>query len=222
METNDILSENISHNQNLFAEFTGILLGDGSLSVYKSIVNGKTKFQHRLKVTLDSREQEYTKYVANLLEKLFFLRPLIRFKKEGNVVDIILFDKRIVNFLIDKGFAPSPKWNRAIIPESLLKSNLEKQVIKGYFDTDGSVVIANNNGTQYPRLELKVCPSPMQSQLTTMLAKLGFHFGVYQIGRGEIRIQLNGKEQLRKWHSEIGFGNERHLKKAELFLKNQQ
>ena len=211
------MSENISSNQTLFAEFAGVLLGDGSLSIYKSIVNGKTKFQHRLKVTLDSREQEYMRYVANLLEKLFFLRPLIRFKKEGNVVDIILFDKRIVNFLIDTGFALSPKWNRATIPNSLLKSDLEKQIVKGYFDTDGSVVIANNNGTKYPRLEMKVCPSPMQSQLIAILAKLGFHFGVYQIGRGEVRIQLNGRKQLRKWREQIGFSNKRHIDKANLF-----
>ncbi|MBI4140341.1 hypothetical protein HY485_00745, partial [Candidatus Woesearchaeota archaeon] len=64
----------------LFAEFAGILLGDGSLSRYECKSRQGIKIQSRLKVTLDSRETDYAKYVQELLTKLFEVKSLVRFK----------------------------------------------------------------------------------------------------------------------------------------------
>ena len=86
---------------------------------------------------------------------------------------------------------------------------LGKYVLRGYFDTDGCVAITNNNGTIYPRLEMKIMPSPMKQQLQELLNMYGFKYGVYEIGRGEVRIQMNGKKQLEKWKKEIGFSNKK-------------
>ncbi|PSG99443.1 MAG: hypothetical protein BRC29_04980 [Nanohaloarchaea archaeon SW_7_43_1] len=96
-----------------------------------------------------------------------------------------------------------------------MDNSLEKYVFRGYFDTDGSVVLTDNNGTLYPRLETKICPSPMQNQLTKILESQGFNFGAYGIGKGKIRIQMNGKGQLAKFRDEIGFKNNKHVLKAQ-------
>ena len=66
---------------------------------------------------------------------------------------------------------------------------------------------------------MKVCPSHMQKQFVDILEKLGFRFGVYQIGNGEVRIQLNGIHQLRKWVTGIGFSNPKHMNKARRMIK---
>ncbi len=124
----------------------------------------------------------------------------------------------ILQFLQNVGFVLAPKWKRAIIPSCFLRPELELFVVRGYFDTDGSVVITNNNGTIYPRLEMKISPSPMQAQFIDILKRNNFHFGVYDIGRGKVRIQLNGIQQLKKWYEKIGFSNHRHLEKAKKFL----
>ena len=189
------------------AEFIGIMLGDGYF--------GDT----RLKITLNSVDDfEYMGYVSRLINSLFGEKAIIKFRKNEKTVDLFIFKRKVLNYLTEKGLLKSPKRNTATIPKEFLKFDLA--VLRGYFDTDGSVVITNNNGTIYPRLEMKVCPSPMQGQFVQILRKHKFRFGVYEIGRGEVRIQMNGKKELKKWSNLVGFSNKKHLRKAQRFLKN--
>jgi len=198
------------------AELIGILLGDGSLSLHKY----NPTLNNRLKISFNSRDDlDYTEYVRCLLLDIFGVKPILKFRKEENTADLYLFKKNILEYLVDQiGVRLSPKWNRAIIPKDFCKNHLDVLVIRGYFDTDGCVVITNNNGIKYPRLEMKVCPSPMQFQFINILKKYNFRFGVYNIGKGKVRIQLNGIKQLTKWMSLIGFSNEKHLKKVIEFI----
>ncbi|VVB81103.1 LAGLIDADG-like domain protein [uncultured archaeon] len=202
-----------------FAEFAGILLGDGHIASYiTNHTNNRVQVTNIIKITLDSREEQYAQYVKDLMTGLFGKTPKLEKRDGENTVDIRFSGLNNVQFLQSIGFVLAPKWKRAIIPPCFLRPELELFVIRGYFDTDGSVVITNNNGTIYPRLEMKVSPSPMQPQFIEILRRHNFHFGVYQIGKGKIRIQLNGKEPLKKWYKEIGFSNHRHLEKAKKFL----
>jgi hypothetical protein len=198
------------------AEFIGILLGDGSLC----IKNVNSKCHSRLKITLDSNnDKEYINYVSNLIEVVFGIKPSIKKRPTENAVDIFVFNKEVITYLIDEvGLQLSPKWNRAIVPNAFLKDDTDFLVIRGYFDTDGALVTANNNGTTYPRLEMKVCPSPMQRQFIEILTKYNFRFGVYQIGKGKVRIQLNGKKELAKWIKLIGFSNQKNIGKIKRFI----
>lgn len=198
------------------AEFIGILLGDGSIC----IKNINSKCHNRLKITLDSNsDKEYINYVGNLIEGLFKIKPHIKKRKNENAVDVFIFNKEIITFLVNEvGLQLSPKWDRAIVPTAFLKDNLDLLVIRGYFDTDGALVATNNNGTIYPRLEMKVCPSPMQSQFIAILNKYEFKFGTYQIGKGKVRIQLNGKGQLESWIKLVGFSNQKNSDKIKRFL----
>jgi hypothetical protein len=87
--------------------------------------------------------------------------------------------------------------------------------LRGCFDTDVSLVLTNNNGILYPRLEIKVCQSPMQNQIIKILKMNGFGLGIYNLGSGAVRIQMNGKNQLKKWVNGVGFSNPKHYCKAE-------
>jgi hypothetical protein len=44
---------------------------------------------------------------------------------------------------------------------------------------------------------MKISPSPMQNQFVKILEEEKFNFGKYDIGKGKVRIQMNGKTQLR-------------------------
>ena len=196
------------------AEFIGVLLGDGSIGKYKCKAGERVKTQYRTKVTLSSREKEYLNYLDKIFQEIFGIEPIKRQKKNENVIEMLSYRKELFKFLTQEiGLKEAPKWNNAVIPKRYLKNNLEKDVLRGYFDTDGSLVLTDNNGTLYPRLEMKICPSPMQKQLISILERLGFRFGVYKIGKGKVRIQLNGKGQLNKWIKEVGFSNKKHTKK---------
>ena len=198
-----------------WAEFAGILLGDGMLGIYHTQATNRIKIVYRIKVTLDSREVQYGEYVQKLMTTLFGKEPKIRMVPGVHVQNILLSGKRYTDVLQNKGFKLSPKWNRAVIPEQFLTPEFDHLVLRGYFDTDGSVVITDNNGTRYPRLEMKISPSPMQQQFIDILRRRKFHFGIYKIGKGKVRIQMNGMKQLRKWCDEIGFSNSRHAEKAQ-------
>jgi intein/homing endonuclease len=197
------------------AELIGILLGDGSLSLKENNLN----LNNRLKISFNSRDDsEYISYVRNLLQELFKIEPRLKYRKGENTADLFIFKKEIILFLVNKvGLKLSPKWNKAVIPKKFMSNNLDILVLRGYFDTDGCLVTTNNNGIIYPRLEMKISPSPMQNQFIKILEKYDFNFGVYGIGKGKVRIQMNGKTQLEKWVKLVGFSNQKHLDKLKRF-----
>lgn len=186
-------------NKNL-AEFIGILLGDGSIT---------RKYQNRVQITLNKNELQYAKYIVRLIKNLFDVEPSIKFRRTENALDIKICKKNIVNFLLDNvGLKQAPKWNRQIVPEIYLKNNLERFILRGYFDTDGSVVITNRkNGNTYPRLEMKISPSPMRNSLIQILNRQNFRFGNYRIDNGRARIQISGVKQIERWLNLIGISN---------------
>ena len=201
-----------------FAEFIGIMLGDGSIGRYKCKSEDRITIQHQVKVTLDSRNKEYINHVRDLMNYLFDVEPRINFKKNENTADIRIFRKEIFNFLVNKAeLRKSPKRMRARIP-SYLNSNNKIHLLRGIFDTDGSVVITKNNGILYPRLELKISPSPMQSQLIDIIEQLGFNLKVQKLDKGKIRIRINGKKELAKWMKLVGTSNYLYYNKAKKFI----
>ena len=145
-------------------------------------------------------------------------KTIIKPRKEDNTTDLFVFKKHIIFQLLELGLKKAPKWNRAIIPKQFMKKNYKKYVLKGYFDTDGSVVHANNGGKKYPRLEMKISPSPMQEEFIEIFGSFDFNHKIYDIGKGKIKIQMNGKKQLKKWKNCIGFSNQKHINRANLFL----
>ncbi|MBU4502520.1 MAG: hypothetical protein KKA79_08025 [Nanoarchaeota archaeon] len=197
-----------------FAELVGIILGDGCIKNYP---------RHRaLQISFNAVDDlDYLHYVAKLVQEIFQIKPFVKFRKTDNTADIFLFRKSVVDYLLRKGLKESPKWGRAKIPPTCLTKPFDKYVVRGLFDTDGCVALTKNNGSLYPRLELKICPSPMQEQVIDILNNYNFKFKVQKLDKGKIRIRLNGKEQLRKWRGIIGFSNLKHLKKSERVLKKE-
>ncbi len=204
-----------SINTHELAELVGIILGDGSIGIYKCKSKNKIKIQHKLQITCHSEDDiEYLHYIKNIFKKLFGVELHQSFRKSEKTCDLRIFRREIVMFFLNSlDMDLAPKWNKSKIPNLYIDNNFEIDVLRGYFDTDGSVVITNNNGVTYPRLEMKICPSPMQDQFIKILTNLGFKFGVYQIGKGEIRIQINGKKELFRWISKIWFSNPKHIRK---------
>ncbi|MFW6226025.1 MAG: LAGLIDADG family homing endonuclease [bacterium] len=201
------------------AEFIGIMLGDGNLGIYNSEVDGKIKTQNRIRISLDSRNNNYLKHVYYLMKEVLNVEPKIHYKEKENVVDIGIYRKDKFFFLRDElGLKESPKVNCMEIPKEYFESEFANYVLKGLFDTDGCLSIFNNNGVLYPRIEIKVCPSPAQKQFLEVLDRLGFNYKVQNLNRKWIRIRISGKKELKKWFDLIGSSNKIHLDKAHNFI----
>ncbi len=157
------------------AELIGILLGDGSIGIYES--KGYST-HYVVKISFDKiLKQEYLSYVNDLLLKVLNERGIVKHRKESNCSDLFIFKKDVVNLLLSIGLVQAPKWERAIIPKPFLSKALGRHVLRGYFDSDGSVVLTDNNGVLYPRLEMKISPSPMQEQFLLLLDQYKFKYG---------------------------------------------
>ena len=194
------------------AELIGIILGDGSIGIYNNIP--------RLKITLNSeKDLEYAYYVIRLLDEIFEAKSYLYKRKNEKTLDIIVKDKIVVEYLLKIGMKLAPKWGRARVPHDYLKGGLGLKVIRGYMDTDGCITVFDNNGTLYPRIEMKISQSPMQNQLIDILKKHNFKPRVNNIGRGKKRIMLAGKQKLLRWYCKIGFSNKRNIVIAERFIK---
>lgn len=202
------------------AEFMGVMLGDGSIGIYNFKQGNQTKKLHQLKVTLDSRNKQYIDYIFNLMKEVIGITPKVHFKKNENAADIRIFKKGKVLYAINTlGLKKSPKWNRMIIPEKYTKGKLALLVLKGLFDTDGSVTIFRNNGILYPRIEIRMSPCPAQKQITNILNENNFSYRIQKLERGKIKIRISGKKELKKWFDDVGSSNESYIKRAEPFLK---
>ena len=66
-----------------------------------------------------------------------------------------------------------------------------------------------------PRGSMSFC---FDAKLIPTLKKYNFKFGAYNIGKGKIRIQLNGKEQLKRWIDLVGFSNKKNINKIKRFI----
>ena len=188
------------------AELVGIILGDGSINIYER--------HKRLQITMHSKDDlDYAYYIISLFEDLFEETPKLKFRKDEMTLDIQIFKRKVIYYFLDLGMKKSPKRGRAIVPKLFLDNDFSNYLLRGLFDTDGSLVVTNNNGTLYPRLELKICDSPMKNQIIFLLQDQGFRFGVYNVNDHQVRIQMNGKKQLKKWINLIGFSNRKHVDK---------
>lgn len=198
-------------NRKKLAELIDIILGDGSINIYDN--------HKRIQVTMHSEDDfKYSNYVSFLFFDLFNEVPIIKFRKNERALDVLIFKRKIIYFFLKLGMKKSPKLKRAKITKEFLSLDLGKYILRGIFDTDGSVVLTNNNGILYPRLEIKICESPMKYQIINLLKSYNFRFGVYDINDHQVRIQLNGKNELNKWNDLIGFSNVKHLNKMNIMM----
>lgn len=201
------------------AEFIGIMLGDGSIGIYNTKSGDRIKIHRVVKITLDSRNKKYISYVFSLMKEILNVEPKLNFHKKENAVDIATFRKDKINYVLnDLGLKISPKWKSMKIPERFMKRELYPHILRGLFDTDGSVTIFNNNGTIYPRIEIKICPSPSQKQFINIIKDLGFNYKIQDLDKGEIRVRISGVKELKKWFEIVGSSNEEYIKRAQRFL----
>jgi len=154
------------------------------------------------------------------MQKVLNEKPKITHKKNENTSDLRIFKKEKIFFALNKiGLRLSPKRGRMKIPAKYFKKELFPFILKGLFDTDGCLNIFKNNGVPYPRIEIKICPSPAQNQFIIIVDKLGFKYRVQNLDKGKIRIRISGIKELKKWFEIVGSSNIIHIEKASRFLK---
>ncbi|MBT4604031.1 hypothetical protein HOC01_00185 [archaeon] len=199
-----------------FALFYGILLGDGCLFRYENA--------RYICVTCDlhSDKPMFSKLLP-IIEKIRGKPVKVRERTKEGKIEIQFSDKELFQKIANHGFPIGKKGTDLIISDQMLP--FYKKIIQGYFATDGCLVITNNNGILYPRIEFSSISKKLLNQVNCFLIKEGINSKVYlsktyQNSWNDLyRIQINGKKQLKLFKKVIGFFNPKHESRSKLFLK---
>jgi hypothetical protein len=196
-------------------EFYGILMGDGCISRYTLKYRSNPCYEIRIDGSSFTDVEYYYNHLVNLLSKVAKKVPKPYLRKQCNGICIHFRNKEFALFLNEKfDFPFGKKRNIKIKEEVLLNFDNLKHVIRGLFDTDGSLYFTKNNSEEryYPIIEITTYSSNLLNQLKTALISEGF---IVKINHRKDSIKLHGKKNLLKWMEIIGTS---HIDKASKFI----
>jgi len=188
-----------------FAEFYGILLGDGC--IYSNLTG--------LCISGDSLyDLCYIKnYVSPLVENLFGVEPKIYISKRERAVRCVLYSKIISRYLVGLGFPKGLKknGNSKILHVFFENKDLLKACIRGIQDTDGSVCPHKNSKIMINMSILS--PTLLQSTMEALT------YLKIPAGPTNKAINIYGKNKVCGYFSLIGSSNIKHILKFKNFIQ---
>lgn len=188
-----------------FAEFYGIMLGDGC--IYSNLSG--------LCISGDKilEKNYYNDYLNKLIFNLFRTNPKIFYSKDNRAMRLILYSKPISKYLIDTGFPKGKKLNNKLeIPNFILNNNkLTALCIRGILDTDGSICAHQHTKIM---LHLSIISDSLRNSVYKGFTNLGIKVGKYNKG-----IVIYGDKKLEQFFKIIGSSNPKNIIKYEQFLK---
>ena len=184
------------YSENL-AEFFGILIGDGHISHYQTVV------------TLGTKERSYVNYVAKLMNRIFQVPAHISVRKNG-YTDVYIGSVFLTTWLRQEGLVSNKVKSQVRVPIWMFSNDTYmKRFIRGFFDTDGSVYKLRY-GIQISFCNYSV---PILKALQQMLLKLGYT----PSSIGSKNLYLTKKLELQRFFKEIQPKNTKHLERYKKF-----
>lgn len=188
-----------------FAEFYGILLGDGC--VYSNL--------NSFCISSDSLLDKHYVFsrVVPLIGKLFGEQPKTYFSKTERSIRIIFNRKLATRFLVRFGFPRGKKSSSEVKIPSEFQNNSEllKACIRGLVDTDGSICPHPNSKIM---LDLTTKMPDLLKSCFEAFVDLGLEPSLSQEG-----IYLYGEGKVGKYFKEIGSSNMKHRLKHNVYRK---
>jgi hypothetical protein len=193
------------------AEFFGIILGDGGLPG-----------NHQLTIAFNNKtDQEYSLYLKKLLKQLFSIDCHVHYRKNNNGADIVVNSSNLVDFLLKKGLSVGNKVKNQVGIPIWIHRNLEyqKACLRGLMDTDGSFYshkyISGGKEYKYLKLCFTNCSKPILNFVFKILKDLDYK--VYLDGN---HVSIYSRDGVKRYFTEIGAHNQKHLNKFKEYLAN--
>lgn len=192
-----------------FAEFIGIMLGDGHLS------------QTGINITLEyPAELEYKRYIEQLLFYLFERKPLIKKQQKIKAIHLVINSKNLVKFLNSIGLNTGNKiLNGAKIPAFIMQDQkLLRWCIRGLVDTDGGI-FHKQKGYSRCIIEFTNNSKPLLQTFKQSLLLLGFHTSNSGGRLKDRAIRIQAQNEVKKYVEEVGFSNTKNILRYQQFNK---
>ncbi len=185
------------------AELCGILMGDGGIS------------ERQVSVTLHSiDDKEYTVFVANLMERLFGVRPALYSKKGVNAHVLVISRTELVSFLTEQcGLVKGNKIAQELDIPAWVRTKRSYMIacLRGLVDTDGSIFThrykVKGKWYSYKKLSFTSASPRLRTTVLMFLKSLGFSS---RIG-SQRDVRLDSVADMKKYFALVGSHNPKHL-----------
>lgn len=188
------------------AEFIGIMLGDGGISLHKT----------QICITLNNRDdKEYILFVCKLIEKLFKKKPSIYEIKDAVASTIAVSSTNLVDYLIAHGLKSGNKFKLQVDIPDWIKNNASYAIacVRGLVDTDGCIFnhsyTVNNKVYAYKKLSFTSYSQPMRKSVYDILKSIGINprMSSYR------DVRIDSRKDMEIYFKVIGSSNPKHLNK---------
>lgn len=193
---------NTPNKNESLSELIGIILGDGGIN------------KRQVTITLNKEDdKDYSRFVANLIEKVLKIKPSVYERKDAFVINIVVSSTNLVDFLISMGIKTGNKVkNQVDVPLWIKKdTGFKKCCLRGLMDTDGCIFNEchriNKKTYCYPRLSFVNHSKPLLLFAMETTKELGFSPKI----RNNRSVNLEKREDIEKYFSTVGTSNKKHL-----------
>src|SRR3989344_2218957 len=203
-------------------ELIGVIIGDGS------ILYGYRNEHYRMEISGNAEEdQSYFLRLQKIIKNNFNkdVKIIERNHKKGKSLSLYINNREFVKILVKKfQIMSSPKTFTIKIPNKFLNWKLSKHIIRGIFESDGSLYFSRSKITTklktYPRIEIKTCSKNLVNQLVELLKNNNFKVQTLSSKSDKCtKVYLSGENMLEKWVKEIGFSSKKNITKYLLWKK---
>ena len=182
------------------AEFIGIMLGDGCLTHFQTMV------------TLGSKENAYVVYVQKLMGRLFGVSATIITSRKTGYNIVYIGSTKITSWLQDMGLVFNKVAAQVDVPAWIFENRkYMSRFIRGFFDTDGSIYKLRF-GIQ---ISLTNHSIPLLRALQTMLKSLGYNPSAVSA----YRVYVTRRNEVQRFFTEIAPQNVKHQRRFEEFMR---
>ncbi|MBU0759252.1 MAG: hypothetical protein KKA34_02680 [Candidatus Omnitrophica bacterium] len=195
---------------NLFVEFIGIVLGDGSINM------------NQVKITLNSKtDKKYAVYVRKIIKRLFSLNPHLR-ETEKNTLEIVIYSRNLVDFLIKYGLKAGDKvFNQIDAPKWIFyNKGLIKACLRGLIDTDGGVYFHNHKTKGIRCRNIGLCFTNHSSPLLNSVYRMLLDLGISAKTDKKRHVSFYGVTEITKYLSKVGSSNPKHIARFKLYRES--
>ncbi len=203
------------------AEFLGIMIGDGN--IYQKY--GKNS----IVITGHSEEDApyLHAYITPLIFSLFSMSVSVWRHKNKNAIALAFHSREIIQLLVSHGLNTGPK-KMHIPPMIYTNKKLIARFLRGVVDTDFGMLFKKNKRPthSYPLISATFSNYRFVLHLQDLFKRLELPSSIYQTSRVidgktfiQYQIDIYGKENLDRYLKLIGFRNEKHLTKVEIWKR---
>ncbi|OGD56325.1 hypothetical protein A3I57_00780 [Candidatus Beckwithbacteria bacterium RIFCSPLOWO2_02_FULL_47_23] len=185
------------------AEFMGIVLGDGGLSLEQCFI------------TLNCiKDKQYSIYVKKLIKKLFGVDASIYLRPINGTITVAVSGRDFIEFLVKEGLKVGNKVKNQVDVPEWVKNNFifSKRCLRGLMDTDGGIFIHRYKIKRKEYRYKKICftnkSQPLLNFVFNALRKLGLNPKRFN----DNKIWLYSEVEVKKYFKLVNSSNQRLLK----------